>query len=103
MQCLTKDKDKEALLASYDFPAEHWVHLRTTNPIESTFGTIRRRTDQARGCVSRTTMLAFAYKLGMCAERRWKRIRGINQAGKLATGVLFQDGTARETAAGIAA
>jgi len=101
VQCLAKDK--EALLAFYDFPAEHWVHLRTTNPIESTFGTIRHRTDQARGCVSRTTMLAFAYKLGMCAERRWKRIRGVNQIGKLMEGVHFQDGTAVETSVGIAA
>lgn len=101
VQCLTKDK--EALLAFYDFPAEHWVHLRTTNPIESTFGTIRHRTDQARGCVTRTTMLAFAYKLGMCAERRWKRIRGVDQISKLIEGVLFHDGTAMQTSAGIAA
>ncbi len=101
VQCLTKDK--EALLAFYDFPAEHWVHLRTTNPIESSFGTIRHRTDQARGCVTRTTMVSFAYKLGMCAERRWKRIRGVNQLGKLIEGVHFQDGTAMETSAGIAA
>ena len=101
VHCLVKDR--EALLAFYDFPAEHWVHLRTTNPIESTFGTIRHRTDQARGCVSRTTMLAFAYKLGMCAERRWKRIRGVNQIGKLVEGVHFQDGTAMETSVGIAA
>lgn len=100
VQCLIKDK--EALLAFYDFPAEHWVHLRTTNPIESTFGTIRHRTDQARACVTRTTMLAFAYKLGMCAERRWKQIRGVNQLGKLTTGVRFKDGIARETSVGVA-
>ena len=101
VQCLTKDQ--EALLAFYDFPAEHWVHLRTTNPIESTFGTIRHRTDQARGCVTKTTMLAFAYKLGMCAERRWKRARGVTQLGKLIAGVHFQDGMATETSVGIAA
>lgn len=101
VQCVTKDRD--ALLTFYDFPAEHWVHLRTTNPIESTFGTIRHRTDQARGCVTRTTMLAFAYKLGMCAERRWTRIRGVNQLGKLTTGVHFQDGIAMETSVGVAA
>ena len=100
-QCLTKDK--EALLAFYDFPAEHWVHLRTTNPIESTFGAIRHRTDQARGCVSRTTMLAFAYKLAMAAERRWKRARGVSQIGKLMAGVHFQDGMPTETSVGIAA
>lgn len=101
VHCLAKDR--EALLAFYDFPAEHWVHLRTTNPIESTFGTIRHRTDQARGCVTRVTMLAFAYKLAMAAERRWKRARGVTQIGKLIKGVHFQDGTAMEPPAGIAA
>jgi len=93
-------------LAFYDFPAEHWVHLRTTNPIESTFGTIRRRTDQVTTGrdVTRTTMLAFAYKLGMCAERRWKRISGVTQLSKLIEGVHFSRpvGTV-ETSVGIAA
>jgi putative transposase len=101
VQCLTKDRD--VLLTFYDFPAEHWVHLRTTNPIESTFGTIRHRTNQARGCVTRTTMLAFAYKLAMAAERRWKRVRSVHQLGKLLEGVPFHDGTALQTPAGIAA
>lgn len=85
-------KDREALLAFYDFPAEHWVHLRTSNPIESVFGTIRHRTDQARGCVTRDTMLAFIYKLGMCAESRWCRIRGFQHLAKVITGVPFKDG-----------
>lgn len=88
--CLAKDR--AALLAFYDFPAEHWVHLRTSNPIESTFGTIRHRTDRANGCVTRGTMLAMIYKLGMCAEKRWRRIRGFNHLAKVIAGVRFNDG-----------
>ena len=90
VDCLVKDR--EALLAFYDFPAEHWVHLRTTNPIESTFATIRHRTDRAKGCVTRDTMLSFIYKLGMCAEKRWRRIRGFEYLAKVITGVNFKDG-----------
>lgn len=86
------EKNREALLAFYDFPAEHWVHIRTTNPIESTFATIRHRTDRARGCVSRNTMLAMIYKLGMSAEKRWRRIRGFNYLAKIIKGVKFKDG-----------
>lgn len=88
--CLTKDR--ETLLAFYDFPAEHWMHLRTTNPIESTFATIRHRTDRAKGCVTRKTMLAMIYKLGECAEKRWRRIRGFNHLAKVIEGVQFKDG-----------
>lgn len=88
--CLVKDR--ESLLAFYDFPAEHWLHLRTTNPIESTFATIRHRTDRAKGCVTRDTMLAFVYKLGTCAEKRWRRIRGFEHLAKVITGVKFKDG-----------
>jgi transposase-like protein len=88
--CLTKDRD--VLLAFYDFPAEHWVHIRTTNPIESTFATIRHRTKQAKGCVARSTMLAMIYKLGMSAEKRWRRIRGFNYLAKVIEGVKFKDG-----------
>ena len=86
------EKDREALLAFYDFPAEHWVHIRTTNPIESTFATIRHRTDQAKGCVSRNTMLAMIYKLGMSAEKRWRKLRGFNHLAKVIHGVKFKDG-----------
>lgn len=89
-QCLTKDR--EALLTFYDFPAEHWTHLRTTNPIESTFATIRHRTDQAKGCVTRNTMLAMIHKLGLCAEKHWRRIRGFNHLAKVIEGVQFKDG-----------
>jgi transposase-like protein len=89
-RCVTKDQDR--LLAFYDFPAEHWVHIRTTNPIESTFATIRHRTKQAKGCVSRTTILTMIYKLGMCAEKRWRKIRGFAYLAKVIEGVKFQDG-----------
>jgi len=90
VSCL--EKGREALLAFYDFPAEHWAHIRTTNPIESTFATIRHRTDRAKGCVSRNTMLAMIYKLGMSAEKRWRRIRGFKHLAKLIEGVKFKDG-----------
>ncbi len=86
------EKDREDLLAFYDFPAEHWVHIRTTNPIESTFATVRHRTDRAKGCVSRNTMLAMIYKLGMSAEKRWRRIRGFHYLAKVIEGVKFKDG-----------
>ena len=90
VDCLVKDR--ESLLTFYDFPAEQWMHIRTTNPIESTFATIRHRTDQAKGCVSRNTMLAMIYKLGMCAEKRWRRIRGFDCLAKVIEGVKFRDG-----------
>ena len=70
--CLVKDRD--ALLAFYDFPAEHWKHLRTTNPIESTFATIRHRTVRAKGCLSNKTALALIFKLAQAAENRWRRL-----------------------------
>ncbi len=86
------EKDREALLAFYDFPAEHWMHIRTTNPIESTFATVRHRTGRAKGCVSRNTMLAMIYKLGMSVEKRWRRIRGFPYLAKVIEGVRFKDG-----------
>jgi len=86
------EKDRKDLLAFYDFPAEHWVHIRTTNPIESTFATIRHRTDRAKGSVSRNTMLAMIYKLGMSAEKRWRKIRGFHHLAKVIHGVKFKDG-----------
>jgi putative transposase len=89
-QCLVKDRD--SLLAFYDFPAEHWVHIRTTNPIESAFATIRHRSDRAKGCVSRATMLSLIYKLGMNAEKRWQRLRGFEHLAKVIAGVRFTDG-----------
>ena len=90
VQCLKKDRD--SLLSFYDFPAEHWVHLRTTNPIESTFATVRHRTDRSKGCLSRMTMLSMIYKLERCAEGNWKRLRGFDYLAKVIAGVRFKDG-----------
>jgi len=90
VKCLVKDRD--SLLTFYDFPAEYWVHIRTTNPIESTFATVRHRSDRVKGCVSRQTMLAMIYKLGMSAEKRWRRIRGFGHLVKVIKGVKFKDG-----------
>lgn len=89
---LTKDRD--ALLAFYDFPAEHWAHLRTTNPIESTFATVRHRTTRTRNCVTRATFLGLAFKLIEEAEKTWRRIRGVDMIALLLKGVVFKDGEA---------
>jgi transposase-like protein len=87
-------KDREALLAFYDFSAEHWAHLRTTNPIESTFATVRHRTTRTRNCVSRATFLGLAFKLIEEAEKSWRRIRGTERIELLLKGVPFEDGIA---------
>ena len=89
-QCL--EKDREELLAFYDFPADHWPHIRTTNPIESTFGTIRHRTKRSKGCLTRDTMLHMMFKLSECAEKSWRKQRGFNYLGKVIRGVKFKDG-----------
>lgn len=89
-ECLLKDQDE--LLAFYDFPAQHWQSIRTTNPIESTFATIRHRTKRSKGCLSRDTMLHMMFKLGECAQSRWRRIRGFDYLAKVITGVRFKDG-----------
>lgn len=85
-------RDREELLAFYDFPARHWTHLRTTNVIESAFATIRHRSSRAKGCVTRTTMLSMIYKMGTGAEQSWKRLRGFEQLGQVIEGVRFRDG-----------
>jgi transposase-like protein len=85
-------KDRDALLAFYDFPAEHWQHLRTTNPIESTFATVRHRTTRARNCLSRSTFLGLAFKLMEEAEKSWKRIKGADRIPMLLIGMPFKDG-----------
>jgi len=90
VECLTKDR--EALLAFYDFPAEHWKHLRTSNPIESTFATVRHRTVRAKGCLSNKTALAMIFKLAQAAEKSWRRLDGQNQLSKVFFGVKFNDG-----------
>ena len=88
--CLTKDR--EALLAFYDFPAEHWKHLRTTNVIESTFATVRHRTVRSKGCLSNKTALAMIFKVAEAAEKSWRRLDGHNLLPKLIMGVKFADG-----------
>lgn len=90
VECLARDR--EALLAFYDFPAEHWKHLRTTNPIESTFATVRHRTVRSKGCLSNKTALAMVFKLAQAAEKSWRRLDGHNQLPKLIQGVKFIDG-----------
>ena len=89
-ECLNKDKD--ALLTFYDFPAEHWIHLRTTNPIESTFATVRLRTAKTRGCVSRASILSMVFKLTKSAEQRWLLLRGSELITKVIAGIQFKDG-----------
>ena len=90
VECLIRDRD--ALLAFYDFPAEHWKHLRTTNVIESSFATVRHRTVRSKGCLSNKTALAMIFKLTEAAERSWRRLDGHNQLPKLIQGVRFTDG-----------
>jgi len=89
---LCLQKDREELMAFYDFPAKHWQSLRTSNPIESTFGTIRHRTKRSKGCLTRDGMLHMMFKLGMCAEKKWRKLRGFNDLAKVVTGVQFKDG-----------
>ncbi|SEF56020.1 Transposase, Mutator family, partial [Legionella quinlivanii DSM 21216] len=90
MECLVKDK--EELLAFYDFPAEHWIHIRTTNPIESAFSTVRLRTHKSRNCGSRDTTLAMVFKLMEVAQKRWIKIRGFNLLTLVINNVKFVDG-----------
>ena len=85
-------KDREALLAFYDLPAEHWKHLRTTNPIESTFATVRHRTVRSMGCVSNKTALAMIFKLTQAAKKSWHRLRGNRQLPKVILSVRLNDG-----------
>jgi putative transposase len=93
-ECLTKDQD--ALLAFYDFPAEHWVHLRTTNPIESTFATIRHRTKQVKGAFSQQTLMAMMFKLAIAAEQSFRRIKGFDWLADVIRGVPFIDGLKKQ-------
>ena len=88
--CLMKDKDE--MLAFYDYPAEHWVHIRTSNPIESTFATVRLRTHKVKSCGSRTTTLMMIFKLAQSAEKKWYRLRGFKLLADVIKGVKFKDG-----------
>jgi len=90
-ECL--QKDKEELLAFYDFPAEHWVHIRTTNPIESTFASVRHRTYKSKGAFSRTTILTMVFKLCESAQQHWYRLKGFNYLAEVIRGVKFVNGT----------
>jgi transposase-like protein len=83
---------RDALLACYDSPAEPWIHLRTTNPIESTFASVRHRTTRTKNCVSRLTFLGLAFKLVKKAEKSWRRVRGYERIAELMDGIVFKDG-----------
>ncbi len=85
-------KDRASLLTFHDFPAEHWKHIRTTNPIESTFATVRHRTGKTKGCLSRKTRLAMAFKLMMSAEGKWRKLDGSNRMPEIIQGIAFVDG-----------
>ena len=88
--CLAKDR--AVLLTFYDFPAEHWKHLRTTNPIESTFATVRLRTIKTKGCLSRTTALTMVFKSCQSAARKWRGLDGSHRLAEIVEGVKFKDG-----------
>src|SRR6201984_3861281 len=89
-ECL--EKDKEWLFSFYDFPAQHWSHLRTTNPIQSTFATVRLRTHRTKGAGSRIATLTMVFKLGIEAQKHWRRLQGFELIPKVVPGVRFVDG-----------
>lgn len=90
VECLAKDK--EEMLAFYDFPAEHWTHIRSSNPIESMFATVRLRTNKTKSCGSRTTTMTMAFKLMKTAEANWRRLRGFKLLGDVIEGKDLKDG-----------
>jgi putative transposase len=92
-ECLGKDRDK--LLNFYSYPAEHWKHIRTSNPIESTFATVRLRTKKVRNCFSSQTVVTMAFQLCRCAEKRWQKINAVKKLAKVIEGVQFVDGVER--------
>jgi len=85
-------KDRNVLLAFYDFPAEHWKHVRTTNPIESVFATVRHRTGKTKGCLSRKTGLEMAFKLMISAQGKWQKLNGAHRMPEIIQGIAFIDG-----------
>ncbi len=93
-ECLSKDKD--VLFTFYDFPAEHWIHIRTTNPIESTFATVRLRTEKTKGCGTRLATLAMVFKLVLETQKTWKKIKGYRLIPKVLEGATFVDGEVRD-------
>jgi transposase-like protein len=94
--CLTKDRD--VLLTFYDFPAEHWIHIRTTNPIESTFATVRLRTRRTKGCGSRKATLTMVFRLTQCAEQHWRALNGSHLLNDIIRGIQFVDGLRKDAA-----
>ena len=92
-------KDRDALLTFYDYPAEQWKHIRTSNPIESTFATVRHRTKRTKGCLSRKTGLAMTFKLMMSAQKKWRELDGRNRLPEIIQGVEFRDGLRQRQAA----
>ena len=90
VECLAKDRDD--LLAFYDYPAEHWRHLRTTNPIESVFAAVRLRTVKTRGCLSRKTAFAMVLQLVLSAQEKWRRLNGPKRLAQVSEGVQFRNG-----------
>ncbi len=90
--CECLKKDKEQLFTFYNFPAEHWQHIRTTNPIESTFATVRHRTRQTKGCGSRLATLTMVFKLALSAQKHWRKLRGYQLLEKIIQGVRFKNG-----------
>lgn len=96
--CACLEKDKDILFSFYDFPAEHWSHIRTTNPIESTFATVRLRTKRTKGCGSREATITMVFMLCMQAQKHWRRINNYMLILKLFEGVVFVDGIEKEAA-----
>jgi putative transposase len=90
--CECLQKDKERLFTFYDFPAIHWQHIRTTNHIESTFATVRHRSEQTKGCGSRKATLSMVFQLSREAEKHWRKLRGYQLIQKVLIGVIFKDG-----------
>ena len=95
-ECLKKDEG--VLFTFYDFPAAHWGHLRTTNPIESTFATVRHRTRQTKGCGSRTATLTMVFKLAKEAEKHWRQLNSHNLIPLVMQGEKFSDGELKKAA-----
>src|ERR1022692_5121559 len=90
VECLTKDR--KTMLAFYDFPAEHWDHLKTTNPIESVFATVRHRTVRTKGSLSSMTAKLMVFKLIIAASKTWRRLKGTNHLPEIVRGAKFQNG-----------
>jgi hypothetical protein len=95
VKCLIKDRAD--LLAFYDFPAEHWKHIRTTNPIESTDLSVRHRTKKPKGCLSRKTALAMTHQLMLSAKKKWRKLDGQRRLPEIIQGIEFRDGIKHET------